>query len=195
MNNNLLDDHQIITGLIGTAAQLPAEDPRAARWAREALALASAAELPILIEEAVGVLGRITRHHLPVVRRAAGSSHPGRVLLVHPLNQALRGSRSYNGAGTPHGLEYRRQHCRCRPRRRSIPMPRVPTISRYERPPAERRTGEHRHPTPKAGPRTRCAALLSFEPHAAGGPPPQSPRPVVRVNDCCRNRHTVSCVQ
>jgi len=46
------NDHQIITDLIGTAAQLPAEDPRAARWATEALALASAAELPILIEEA-----------------------------------------------------------------------------------------------------------------------------------------------
>ena len=58
-NCELLNDHQIITGLIGEAAQLPAEDPRAARWATEALALASAAELPILIEEAEGVLGRI----------------------------------------------------------------------------------------------------------------------------------------
>ena len=55
MNNNLLNDHQIITELIGNAAQLPAEDPRAARWATEALALASAAELPM----AEGVLGRI----------------------------------------------------------------------------------------------------------------------------------------
>ncbi|ORI13535.1 hypothetical protein [Rhodococcus sp. 1168] len=54
-----MNDHQIITGLIGAAAQLPAADPRAARWATEALALASAAELPILIEEAEGVLGRI----------------------------------------------------------------------------------------------------------------------------------------
>jgi hypothetical protein len=59
MNNNLLNDHQIITELIGNAAQLPAQDPRAARWVTEALALASAAELPILIEEAEGVLGRI----------------------------------------------------------------------------------------------------------------------------------------
>jgi hypothetical protein len=78
MNNNLLDDHQIITGLIGTAAQLPAEDPRAARWAREALALASAAELPILIEEAVGVLGRIT--HDTTCRWCAGQ--PGAAIPV-----------------------------------------------------------------------------------------------------------------
>jgi hypothetical protein len=101
MKSNLLNDHQIITELIGKAAQLPAEDPRAARWAREALALASAAELPILIEEAEGVLGRITRHHLPVVRRAAGSGHPGRVLLVHQLKPGPTGSRSHHGAGTP----------------------------------------------------------------------------------------------
>jgi hypothetical protein len=26
-------------------------------------------------------------------------------------------------------------------------------------------------------------------------PPPQSPRPVVRVNDCCRNRRATQCVQ
>ncbi|OZF05997.1 hypothetical protein CH300_12300 [Rhodococcus sp. 15-1154-1] len=54
-----MNDHQIITHFIGEAAQLPAEDPRAKRWALEALALASAAELPLLIEEAEGVLGRI----------------------------------------------------------------------------------------------------------------------------------------
>lgn len=54
-----MNDHQMITGLIGHAAQLPAEDPRAAQWATEALALASAAELPLLIEEAEGVLGRL----------------------------------------------------------------------------------------------------------------------------------------
>ncbi|CCQ18443.1 putative uncharacterized protein [Rhodococcus sp. AW25M09] len=59
-SNELLNDHQIITDLIGNAAHCPAEDPRAARWATEALVLASAAELPILIEEAEGVLGRIT---------------------------------------------------------------------------------------------------------------------------------------
>ena len=58
-SNELLNDHQIITGLIGNAAQLPAEDPRADRLATEALALASAAKLPILIEEVEGVLGRI----------------------------------------------------------------------------------------------------------------------------------------
>jgi hypothetical protein len=106
MNNNseLLNDHQIITDLIGTAAQLPAEDPRAARWATEALALASAAELPILIEEAEGVLGRI-EHDTTCrwVRRAAGRSHPGRVLLVHQLSQAphSRGSRSHHGGRDP----------------------------------------------------------------------------------------------
>ncbi|OZE92933.1 hypothetical protein CH299_28925 [Rhodococcus sp. 14-2686-1-2] len=54
-----MNDHQIITNYIGHAAQLPAEDPRAKRWALQALALASAAELPLLIEEAEGVLGRI----------------------------------------------------------------------------------------------------------------------------------------
>lgn len=32
-----------------------------------------------------------------------------------------------------------------------------------------RRTGEHRHPSIETGPRTRGAALLSFEPHTAGG--------------------------
>jgi len=58
-NCELLNDHQIITGLIGAAANAPAGDPRAARWATEALALARAVELPILIEEAEGVLGRI----------------------------------------------------------------------------------------------------------------------------------------
>jgi hypothetical protein len=55
-----MNDHQIITSLIGRAAQMPADDPRAYRWATEALALASAARLPLLIEEAEGVLGRIT---------------------------------------------------------------------------------------------------------------------------------------
>jgi hypothetical protein len=54
-----MNDHQIITALIGEVAQLPAADPRATRWATEALALASAAELPLLVEEAEGVLGRI----------------------------------------------------------------------------------------------------------------------------------------
>ncbi len=52
-------DHQIITTLIGRATRLPASDPRAHRWATEALALAGAVELPLLIEEAEGVLGRI----------------------------------------------------------------------------------------------------------------------------------------
>lgn len=54
-----MNDHQIITGLIGAAAVTPSADPRALRWATEALALAGAADLPILVEEAEGVLGRI----------------------------------------------------------------------------------------------------------------------------------------
>ncbi|WP_256988688.1 hypothetical protein, partial [Rhodococcus sp. 05-2255-1e] len=78
MNKNLLNDHQIITELIGNAAQLPAEDPRAARWATEALALASAAELPLLIEEAEGVLGRI--EHDTTCRWCAGQ--PGAAIPV-----------------------------------------------------------------------------------------------------------------
>ncbi|QII09350.1 hypothetical protein BH93_27660 (plasmid) [Rhodococcoides fascians A25f] len=78
MNNNLLNDHQIITELIGNAAQLPTEDPRAARWATEALALASAAELPLLIEEAEGVLGRI--EHDTTCRWCAGQ--PGAAIPV-----------------------------------------------------------------------------------------------------------------
>lgn len=52
-------DHQIITTLIGHAAHLPGGDPRARRWATEALALAGVVELLLLIEEAEGVLGRI----------------------------------------------------------------------------------------------------------------------------------------
>ncbi|MDI9896352.1 hypothetical protein QM797_16625 [Rhodococcus sp. IEGM 1381] len=44
-SHELLNDHQILTVLIGAAANVPAEDPRAARWVTEALALASAAEL------------------------------------------------------------------------------------------------------------------------------------------------------
>jgi hypothetical protein len=53
------NDHQIIATLIGRATHLAADDPRAHRWATEALALAGAVELPLLIEEAEGVLGRI----------------------------------------------------------------------------------------------------------------------------------------
>lgn len=58
-NTELRNDHQIITDRLGEAAHLPSTDPRAARLATEALAFASAAGLPILIEEAEGVLGRI----------------------------------------------------------------------------------------------------------------------------------------
>lgn len=54
-----MNDHQIITGLIGEAAQMPPERPLARTMALEALALASAAELPILIEETLGVISRI----------------------------------------------------------------------------------------------------------------------------------------
>lgn len=56
----LMNDHQIITDLIGHAAQLSADDSRAWRWATEALALASAVELALLIEEAEGLLERMT---------------------------------------------------------------------------------------------------------------------------------------
>ncbi|ANQ76063.1 MULTISPECIES: hypothetical protein [Rhodococcus] len=55
-----MNDHQLITALLGEAAQLPAEDQRAWRWATEALALAGATELHILVEEAEGIRGRIT---------------------------------------------------------------------------------------------------------------------------------------
>lgn len=55
-----MNDHQRITDMLGEAAHMPlAAADRARRIATAALALAAAAELPILIEEAEGVLGRI----------------------------------------------------------------------------------------------------------------------------------------
>lgn len=54
-----MNDHKRITGLIGAAAVASAADPRAVPWATEALALARVLELPILIEEAKGVLSRL----------------------------------------------------------------------------------------------------------------------------------------
>ncbi|GGG27723.1 hypothetical protein GCM10007304_46930 [Rhodococcoides trifolii] len=55
-----ITDHQLITGLIGTAVHLPAErSDRARHLVTEALALASFLDLPVLIEEAEGALGRI----------------------------------------------------------------------------------------------------------------------------------------
>lgn len=66
-----MNDHQRITGLIGAAAVAPATDPRAVPWATEALALARVLELPILIEEAKGVLGRL--EHDSVCRWCTGA--------------------------------------------------------------------------------------------------------------------------
>lgn len=54
-----MNDHQIITGLIAEAVQMRPEHPLARTMTLEALALASAAELPILVQEALGVISRI----------------------------------------------------------------------------------------------------------------------------------------
>ena len=54
-------------------------------------------------------------------------------------------------------------------------MPRVPTISRYERPPAERRTGEHRHPTSNQGHASQMRGPGSFETHPVDAATAASP--------------------